>query len=153
MVHALREAHRVLKRDGVALDLRPAAVHRRVGITTGGRTRLIGVMRESFDDERAADRAVARTVRDGLFRVERRTSFPCRRVMDTLDEFDTWLDETVERHGDRPHEWLVRRLAQGLESARGARGRARIVVDGPLDLAVLRKLGGPAHVGRTSRRA
>lgn len=57
-MHALTEARRVLAGDGLLIDLRPSAVHRKVHAVLRKDTRLLGVMRERFDDERAADRAV-----------------------------------------------------------------------------------------------
>src|SRR5438876_1412902 len=97
MVHALLEAHRVLKPDGLVLDLRPAAVHRRVGVTQADGYRFSWVMRETFDDYRAADRAVAQVTNEGRFRAKRRTRFPCYRIMDTLDEFQEWLTDFVNK--------------------------------------------------------
>lgn len=93
-------------------------------------------MRERFTDERAADRAVARVVRDGLFTVAARRRFPCDRTMDTVHEFEAWLDFAVRLSKWPRHEWLVRRVASRLQ-AHGA--GAKIVVRGPMDLAVLRK--------------
>ncbi len=46
MVHALREAHRVLKPDGLLLDLRPGPVHRRVGIEVYGHYEQLAIMGE-----------------------------------------------------------------------------------------------------------
>ena len=138
MVHALREAHRVLKPAGLLIDLRPAAEHRRVGVLHGRRFELVGQMRERFDDDRAADRAVARVVRDGLFRLERRRQFDCPRVMDTFEEFRAWMDDFVQTAEAAPHDWLARRV----ERALGARpdAKARIAVRGPLKMQVLREL-------------
>src|SRR5262245_56435248 len=65
MVHALREAWRVLRPGGIAIDLRPAVVHRRVRVVRDGQPLPLGTMRESLADQRAAERAVARVTRGG----------------------------------------------------------------------------------------
>jgi hypothetical protein len=57
MVHALYEAQRVLHPNGIILDLRPAPVHRRVGIQSEAGYREVGVMRENLEDDYAANRA------------------------------------------------------------------------------------------------
>jgi hypothetical protein len=132
MVHALKEARRVLKPNGLLIDLRPAAVHRRVGISCSGRWRQIGVMREPLDDDRAANRAVLGVLKGGLLKRESRTQFDCLRVMDTLDEFRDFL-------GTWPsHDWLLERVASVLANKRR---RGKIVVRGPLRMQVLRKTG------------
>src|SRR5688572_4711697 len=136
MVHALQEAHRVLKPNGLLLDLRPAPVHRRVGIERAGGYQQLGIMRERFDDDLAADRAVAQVVREGLFATARRTRFGVNRVLDRLDEFREWLDEFVTL-GELPsHDWLVERVERALAAAGG---KTTIVVSGPVGLRVLRK--------------
>src|SRR3989442_11616899 len=119
MVHALREAHRVLAPAGILVDLRPAAAHRRVAIARGRREHRIGVMRELFHDELAADRAVAHAVREGWFGIERRMRFDCRRVMDTVEEFREWLGEVDTRRAPPSHEWLGRRVERAPGTARG----------------------------------
>ena len=140
MVHALRQCHRVLRPEGALIDLRPAAVHRLVGIEKAGRFRRVDVMRERFTDERAADRAVAHVVREGLFTVAARRRFPCQRVMDTVREFDEWLEIAIRLSKWPPHDWLARRVASRLDARTDERGAgARIVVRGPMDLCVLRK--------------
>jgi hypothetical protein len=137
MVHALREVHRVLVTGGMVADLRPAPEHRRVSITRGGRTGLIGTMRESFREDHAADRAVDRVVREGWFAVERRLRFDCRRVMDTVAELREWLGDFDTRRGHASHEWLARRVERAL--GRGS-APSRIIARGPLILNALRKL-------------
>lgn len=72
MVHALREAHRVLKPAGLLIDLRPRSAHRPVSITCNGPFQPLGIVHRNLDDVRAANRAVARSVRAGLFKIEER---------------------------------------------------------------------------------
>lgn len=136
MVHALHEAQRVLRPNGLLIDLRPAVVHRRVGVTQAGRYRFVGVMREKFDDDRAADRAVTQVEREGRFKAEGRTRFACNRVMDSLDEFQQWLADSINLGKLPPHDWLVQRVERALDVTGG---KTRIVVSGPLVLRVLRK--------------
>ena len=134
MVHALREAHRVLRPGGIIVDLRPAAKHRRVGLGRGRGWRLAGVMRESFDKDRAADRAVSQVVRADLFRRGAHLEFSVDREMDTLDGFLGWLKEFGGRRPMASHAWLIDKLNRKL-----AARNAPIVVRGILKLQVLQK--------------
>jgi hypothetical protein len=136
MVHALHEAQRVLRPDGLLVDLRPAAVHRRVGVIQAGRYRPLGAMRETFDDDRAADCAVTQVEGEGRLKAEGRAVFACNRIMDSLDEFQEWLADFVKLGNLPSHDWLVRRVERALDVAGG---RARVVVSGPLVLRLLRK--------------
>ena len=138
MVHALREAHRVLKPEGLLIDLRPAPVHRRVGFKTTDSNRLRWVMRESFVDDLAANAAVADVVREGWFTAGKRKRFPCYRVMDTLDEFRAWLQDSIHKGKIGPHDWLVRLVRRELDSTPG---KMKIIVSGPLVMRALKKRG------------
>ncbi len=137
MVHALRECYRVLKPNGTLIDLRPAQIHRRVGVVQNGRWRELETMSETFEDERAADRAIAHVAREKLFRRTQRAQFEIKRYMDTLQDFRQWLDEFIEftRLNHRPTVWekVEREFA-------GRKGDAQIVVRGPLVLSVFRKM-------------
>ncbi len=137
MVHALYEAHRVLKPTGVLLDLRPTATHRRVGLGKGVSWQSVGVMRERFDDDRAADHAVAQVLGNGLYKRQRQTRFDLDRVMDTMEDFRTWLNEFVQLGNLASHESLIKRV----EAAKNKqRAQTKITVRGPLKLGVMKKI-------------
>ena len=145
MVHALREAGRVLRSDGYLFDLRPAPVHRRVGLIEGNSYQQVAVMREGFADDYAANRAVGEVINSGLFQLHRRVRFECTRKMDRLTEFEAWLDEFVRLSKAPSHEWLVRRVRHRLQSRdmrqtpKSRTRQTRIIVHGPVDLRVLTK--------------
>lgn len=137
MVHALHEAHRLLKADGILLDLRSTLKHRRVGLAEGKSWQLVGVMREKFVDDRAANRAVSKVLRAGLFSCEACIEFELDRVMDTMQDFQAWLDDFVQRGKILPHEWLVKRLER-LQHNAGK--NIKIAARGPVMIRVMRKL-------------
>ena len=141
MVHALHEAQRVLQPNGILFDLRPAPVHRRVGIQSAAGVKEIGAMREDLTDDYAANRAVKQVLREGRFKSEKYTQFNCNRVMDGLKEFQTWLLEftTLGREHSSAHDWLSERVERAY---RATPGRKKIVVHSPLMLRRLRNLGG-----------
>ena len=122
--------------DGLLMDLRPATVHRRVGVIQADHYRLLGVMHERFDADRAADRAVTQVEREGRLKAEGRTVFACSRTMDSLGEFQEWLADFVKLGKLPSHDWLVRRVERALDVTGG---KAKVVVSGPLVLRVLRK--------------
>jgi hypothetical protein len=136
MVHALHEAARVLKPNGLLLDLRPAPVHRRVGVLRADHYQPLGRMREQFDEDYAANRAVAEVVRQGVLRIERRVRFDFDRTMDSPAEFRTWLADFASLGRIASHDWLVRRVDRAFSTRLGEN---RLVVRGPLDLRLLRK--------------
>jgi len=138
MVHALREAHRVLKPGGKLIDLRPAPKHRRVGIGTGKNWQSVGVMREKFDDDLASNRAVAEVLRAGLFRRESRVEYDLDRVMDDMQDFREWLQDFADLGRISISDRLLKRLEAALKQRRKG---TKIVVRGPLMLGVMGKLG------------
>jgi hypothetical protein len=135
MVHALREAHRVLKPDGLLLDLRPGPVHRRVGIEVDGQYRQVAIMNESLKDDYAANRAITEALQEGLFKRVSRIQVNCNRIM-ALKDFAGWLaDFPVDRGA--PQERLIRIIER---SFKAAGKKKKVVVKGPLVLKVLRKV-------------
>lgn len=148
MVHALSEARRVLKPNSLLVDLRPAIKRCRVGIVYAGRHRELGTIRQRFELDRAANRAVGHVLAKRLFRQEWRTQFECDWVFATLGAFREWLSAFVESGGMPSHDWLVQRV----ESAtRGRRTESKIVARAPLVMRVLRKEG-TYRVGSTAKR-
>jgi hypothetical protein len=140
MVHALHEAQRVLQPNGILFDLRPAPVHRRVGIQSAAGVQEVGAMREDLTDDYVANRAVKQVLREGLFKSEKFTQFNCNRVMDSLKEFQTWLLEftTLGREYSSAHDWLSERVERGFHAISG---KKKIIVHSPLMLRRLRRLG------------
>jgi hypothetical protein len=140
MVHALHEAQRVLQPNGILFDLRPAPVHRRVGIQTDTGIQEIGMMREDLTDDYVANRAVKQVLREGLFKSEKFTQFNCNRVMDSLKEFQTWLSEftTLGRERSTGHEWLSSRVERAYQAIPG---KKKVIIHSPLMLRLLRNLG------------
>ncbi len=137
MVHALQEAHRVLKPGGILIDLRPAAEHRRLGLGEGRRWQLVGQLHEILDEDYAANAAVRRVVREGYFRQEVRRRFLLDRVMDTMPEIREWLTDFDQRRDLASHAPLLERLERRLAHL----GKpAKIAVRGHMTLGILRKL-------------
>jgi hypothetical protein len=136
MVHALHEANRVLKPGGVLIDLRPAPVHRRVGIEVHGDFKLVAKMNEKFDEDHAANRAVAEVINEGILKPQSRSRFDCKRVMGSLNDFHLWMDDFIVTAGLPSQESLIQKVERAYKSTLG---RKRIVVRAPLILRVLRK--------------
>jgi hypothetical protein len=143
MVHALREAHRVLRSGGVVADLRPERDpgsrrrrHIRAEVRWDGQWVPAGTFRESTDYisyYAGSDRAVARVLRDGLFWLERSELFWLRTYFRDLQTAERYLavewTETVVPETTRRS--LVRLLRR--------HPRARIVAADLFRLNVLRK--------------
>jgi hypothetical protein len=137
MVHALREAHRVLKPEGLLLDVRPAPSHRRVGILSPtGQWKLVAPMKENLDDDRAANAAIKTAIGEKLFKREAYSSVDLRRHVDTMSDFQAWLKEFSTFGAFPPHDWIVPKVKTAL--ARASR-KAKIVVRGALEIRVLSK--------------
>ena len=136
MVHALIEAQRSLKPNGILIDLRPSPKHRQVGLGVDRNWKSLGSMRETFEEDFAANRAVKQVVKSGFFKLESTTTFELDRVMDTLDDFRKMLsDFSVERL--KNHLWLIEKIEKVQKETET---RKMITVRGPMVLNILRKL-------------
>ncbi|MBI3975015.1 MAG: hypothetical protein HY334_01340 [Armatimonadetes bacterium] len=143
MVHALKEIHRVLTPGGWLADLRPnrrlEGRRRRDVLATlfglrGRREIPVGVLEEgSFADDEAADRAVRRALREGLFTLLSTETFPFRFYFRTLALLDDHL-------GTRSTAFLEAPTRRRLEALmRGGSSRGILSVE-TLLLNVLRKV-------------
>lgn len=135
MVHALTEAQRSLKPNGILIDLRPSPKRRQVGLGVGRNWKSLGSMRETFEEDYASNRAVKQVVKSGFFKLESTTTFELDRVMDTLDDFRKMLsDFSIERLNN--HLWLIDKIEKVQNETRT---RKKITVRGPMILNVLKK--------------
>ena len=150
MVHALTEAHRVLKSGGILIDLRPAAEHRRLGLGAGRHWKVVGPLHEILDQDHVANAAIARVVREGYFHEEKRTQFLLDRVMDTIAEFHDWLADFNQRRDLLAPAPLLKRLEQRMSRLRKP---VKIAVRGHMTLGILKKAvyGAPTLKNRRAR--
>lgn len=97
MVDALGEAHRVLARGGVLVDARPdsrvPAYAERRKLRRFQRFGIVKTSRQELANDRASDRAIARVVREGLFRRRRRGRFWHLVPFSSLAELRNYLSE------------------------------------------------------------
>jgi hypothetical protein len=98
MVHALDKIRGLLKPDGVLIDIHPTSEMAAIEVRVGERTTAAGWVRETDDysEYEDADRAVAKAVADGLFRVERQAVFEFVWHADSLAELRDYLSEGWE---------------------------------------------------------
>ncbi len=96
MVHALHEAHRVLNAGGLAVDLRPANHNRLIGVRLNGQWHAVGSVNLWVSDDRAADDAVKRVVKQKLFEEIRTTDFAIRRYLDSPRELRDYFTQWPE---------------------------------------------------------
>jgi len=136
MVHALTEAHRLLKPNGILIDLRPSHKHRRAGLGEGTEWKYVATMREDLTDDYAANRAIKQIVRNRLFQHDPLIEFDLDRVMDTLSDFRIWLKE-FNVNLLPTHEWLYNKIERALQKKPAG---TRITVRGLMRLGVLRKI-------------
>lgn len=137
-MHALNEAHRVLKANGILIDLRPRSARREVGIASDGNYQALGVVRRSIADVRAANHAVAHLARTGWFGLETRLQFNCVRSMDTPGEFQSWWNEFA--HGPLD-QGMIKKVEEACSRSCSKR---KILVQMPLAMRRLRKRSKPS---------
>jgi hypothetical protein len=117
MVDALRRAHRIVRPEGRVIDVRPTAADSTVEIGP----LVVGNVetRDAPVRHRAAAAALAQTVDDRLFGIERTIDFDFFTYGDTIEELrDYVLDEWKDAHIDPA---VVGRAVQVLRATPGRR--------------------------------
>jgi SAM-dependent methyltransferase len=99
MVHALREIRRVLKPDGILIDIRPMMDRWRVGVTSARESRETGRVQDfaaGLADDAAANRAITQAAENGWFSSDRQEFFSYSYSWDTPGEMEEWIDTEWE---------------------------------------------------------
>ena len=98
MVHALEKTHRLLKLDGLLIDMRPAVDTPSVEVGSGGQVSRAGRLghRQNFASYKQAHAALAQVVESGVFVLERESTFPFLYHANTLAALREWLAESWE---------------------------------------------------------
>jgi len=98
MVHALEKIQRLLKPDGILIDIHPPPEPSSIEVRIRGEAIPAGWLHESDDyaEYEDADDALARVVRSGLFVVERGGAFDLVTHADTLAELRAYVAEEWE---------------------------------------------------------
>ena len=98
MVHALEEIHRLLKPNGVLIDIHPVSEPSAIEIHEVGKVDLVGLLsvRQWCFEFEQADIALAEIVQRGMFTVERNALFDLPTHYASAAELGTDLKESVE---------------------------------------------------------
>lgn len=96
MVHALREAWRVLKPGGTLIDLRPISVDVPLLILTDAGWKAAGCPSQSPDrvHDLAADQAIRNVIREGRFSKVKQVYFVTNYYWNTMEELQADVDES-----------------------------------------------------------
>jgi hypothetical protein len=102
MVHALKEAHRVLARQGIMVDVRPLSVDVPLEIVDSGVRESAGMIDTSpgIEADQAADRAIETVLSEGLYRDVSQDLFYYNYYWNTyrdmkVDLIEYWKDDVI----------------------------------------------------------
>ncbi|MEM9952521.1 MAG: hypothetical protein AAF846_13015 [Chloroflexota bacterium] len=89
MVHALTEAWRVLKPDGLLIDLRPIRSNQEILLTTDDNSQHIAYYTDAYrhQNDLSANDAIETALSENLFAYQSQADFPFIRHFDTAQEF------------------------------------------------------------------
>jgi hypothetical protein len=141
MVHALREAWRVLRADALLIDLRPAIAHGRVGLVRDGRFTVQWRTRESLASYRAASRSVAEVLGLGLFVCRSSSRFSCTTVFPAVETLRDWLHDWYETESAGRADALAKRVEGANERPELA---GTLVAEVPFTLRAYKRREAPA---------
>ena len=98
MVHALEEIHRLLKSNGVLIDIHPVSEPSRIELHQAGKVDLVGLLsvRQWCFEFEQADIALAEIIKRGMFTVQRNALFDLPTHYASAAELGTDLKESVE---------------------------------------------------------
>ena len=99
MVHALEEIHRLLKPNGVLIDIHPVAEASPIEIHQSGNIDLVGYLsvRQWCIDFQQADNALTEITQRGLFAVEQEGVFDSLTYYSSAEEMRTSLKESIDK--------------------------------------------------------
>ena len=100
MVHALEEIHRLLKPNGVLIDIHPISKPSSIEVQQNGKIDLAGYLsvRQWCVDFEQADNALAEIVKRGLFYAEQKDSFDTLTYYDSPEEMGTSFEEEIVKY-------------------------------------------------------
>lgn len=127
MVHALREARRVLARGGVLIDLRPLVVPIVVEVIAAAHTTWTREVASysAPEDVAAADAAMQSAISGGWFVFEKRIPFDFEIICDTAAELSDYVKARKLRGEEIPYGELEERQAEPGEQRQAPRLRCR----------------------------
>lgn len=114
MVHALEKTKRLLRTDGVLIDIHPVPGAPVIEVRSGERV-VLAEPSPSYDyddDLRNADQALAWVVQDGIFRLEARREFEFVTYASTISELRGFFAVAGAYEEGRPDEGLASRIAE-----------------------------------------
>jgi hypothetical protein len=96
MVHALEEVHRVLRADGVIIDLRPVADHWPVEIVSAGQCWLAGRLEDlppQLAEDAASEAALEQAKQAGLFEMKSQATFDFSYYWESLQDLRRYIED------------------------------------------------------------
>ena len=126
MVHALEESWRVLRPEGVLIDLRPIASNPLIEIMSDNAFKAAGHIDDSSctADDLAADEALDHAVARGLFKPIEIAQFKFSLYWDSIESMQTYVEDSWSESQQIPSEVLMR--AKELARKAGNPDKARI---------------------------
>jgi hypothetical protein len=126
MVHALEESWRVLRPNGVLIDLRTFSSYPPVEIVSGAESQSAGHIDDTFwlADDLATDEALDQVLQRGLFEQQKAEQFSFSLYWNSVDDMQAYAEDGCCKDGQIPSHVL--RQAKRLADIAGDAARIRI---------------------------